>query len=61
MFGRICAWFVGNADIYQHLGVTLLETVLAFAIGTVLGPGLRPVAGARARSPRRIAIPTSRR
>jgi NitT/TauT family transport system permease protein len=27
----------GHADIYVHLGVTLLETVLAFAIGTVLG------------------------
>jgi ABC-type nitrate/sulfonate/bicarbonate transport system permease component len=27
----------GDADIYLHLGVTLLETVLAFGIGTVLG------------------------
>jgi NitT/TauT family transport system permease protein len=27
----------GRADIYAHLGITLLETVLAFAIGTVLG------------------------
>jgi NitT/TauT family transport system permease protein len=50
--GRIWSWFMpfavqpnaafpeglpGNADIYLHLGVTLLETVLAFAIGTVLG------------------------
>jgi NitT/TauT family transport system permease protein len=34
---RIWAWFVTNADIYQHLWVTLLETVLAFGIGTVLG------------------------
>ena len=34
---RIWAWFVTDADIYQHLWVTLLETVLAFAIGTVLG------------------------
>jgi hypothetical protein len=25
------------ADIYRHLGVTLLETVLAFGIGTLLG------------------------
>ena len=31
IFGRIWNWFVGNADIYQHLWVTLLETVLAFA------------------------------
>ena len=37
IFGRIWAWFVANADIYQHLWVTLLETVLAFGIGTVLG------------------------
>lgn len=50
--GRIWSWFVpfgfgpgllfpdglpGNADIYLHLGTTLLETVLAFGIGTVLG------------------------
>jgi NitT/TauT family transport system permease protein len=50
--GRIWSWFLpldlganalfpeglpGHADIYIHLGVTLLETVLAFAIGTVLG------------------------
>ena len=37
IFARIWAWFFGNGDIYQHLWVTLLETVLAFAIGTVLG------------------------
>jgi NitT/TauT family transport system permease protein len=50
--GRIWSWFVpldvpvsglfpeglpGNANIYPHLGVTLLETVLAFLIGTTLG------------------------
>lgn len=50
--GRIWSWFMpfglsasvffpeglaGHADIYVHLGVTLLETVLAFGIGTVLG------------------------
>ncbi|GAA4355398.1 ABC transporter permease [Variovorax defluvii] len=50
--GRIWSWFLpvalapnalfpeglpGNADIYRHLGVTLLETVLAFGIGTLLG------------------------
>ena len=52
VFGRIWAWFVVNADIYQHLWVTLLETVLAFAIGTALGLGfglwlaLSPMAGA---------------
>ncbi|WP_225783514.1 ABC transporter permease [Xenophilus sp. Marseille-Q4582] len=50
--GRVWSWFLpwslppsalfpdglpGNADIYRHLGTTLLETGLAFAIGTVLG------------------------
>ena len=51
IFGRIGAWFFTNADIYQHLWVTLLETLLAFAIGTVLGLGfglwlaLSPLAG----------------
>ena len=50
--GRIWSWFMpiaippnrlypeglpGNADIYVHLGTTLLETVLAFVIGTLLG------------------------
>jgi NitT/TauT family transport system permease protein len=39
IFGRVWAWFFGNADIYQHLWVTLLETVLAFGIGTALGLG----------------------
>ena len=37
IFIRIWAWFVVTGDIYQHLWVTLLETVLAFAIGTVSG------------------------
>jgi len=37
IFGRIVNWFFVNADIYQHLGVTLLETALAFVIGTLLG------------------------
>jgi NitT/TauT family transport system permease protein len=50
--GRIWSWFLpwgiapnalfpdgleGSADIYRHLGTTLLETFLAFGIGTVLG------------------------
>jgi NitT/TauT family transport system permease protein len=52
IFGRIWAWFFTNADIYEHLWVTLLETVLAFAIGTALGLAfglwlaLSPMAGA---------------
>jgi len=33
---RIWDWFVGGS-IYLHLGVTLIETLLAFAIGTLLG------------------------
>ncbi len=37
IFARIWAWFVTHADIYKHLWVTLLETVLAFGIGTALG------------------------
>jgi NitT/TauT family transport system permease protein len=65
--GRVWSWFMpidvppnavfpeglpGHADIYLHLGVTLAETVLAFAIGTVLGLAfglwlaLAPTAGA---------------
>ena len=39
IFERIWQWFVGHGDIYEHLGVTLIETVLAFAIGTGLGLG----------------------
>ena len=39
IFGRVWAWFVTHADIYHHLGITLLETALAFAIGTALGLG----------------------
>jgi NitT/TauT family transport system permease protein len=50
--GRVWSWFLpfavepnllfpeglpGRADIYQHLGITLLETVLAFFLGTALG------------------------
>ncbi len=39
VFGRIWAWFVTNADIYVHLWITLLETALAFGIGTLMGLG----------------------
>jgi len=34
---RIWDWFFVARDIYGHLWVTLLETVLAFAIGTIAG------------------------
>jgi NitT/TauT family transport system permease protein len=37
IFGRVWVWFVTHADIYRHLGVTLIETASAFAIGTALG------------------------
>ncbi len=55
VMGRIWSWFLpidiaanalfpegltGAADIYPHLGVTLLETLLAFGLGTVAGMGL---------------------
>ncbi len=37
ILGRIGKWFVVDADIYPHLWVTLLETALAFGLGTALG------------------------
>ena len=37
MAERIWVWFVTDADIYQHLGITLAETLMAFAIGSGLG------------------------
>lgn len=37
MVVRVWDWFVGDADIYKHLGVTLTETLMAFAIGSGLG------------------------
>jgi NitT/TauT family transport system permease protein len=49
---RIWDWFVTDADIYRHLGITLLETLLAFGIGAVAGLGcglwlaLQPMASA---------------
>lgn len=36
---RVFDWFVSGA-IYRHLGITLIETVLAFAAGTLLGLGI---------------------
>ncbi len=50
--GRIWRWFFADADIYSHLGVTLVETVLAFLIGSLGGLGcglwlaLQPMASA---------------
>ena len=37
IFGRVWKWFVVDADIYQHLGVTLIETLLAFVLGAGFG------------------------
>ena len=37
VFGRVWNWFFVAADIYGHLWITLLETLLAFGIGTVFG------------------------
>jgi NitT/TauT family transport system permease protein len=34
---RVFRWFVIDRDIYAHLWVTLVETVLAFVLGTVAG------------------------
>ena len=51
----------GNADIYQHLGVTLLETVLAFVIGTVLGLVFGLWLALAPDWPARSSTPTSRR
>jgi NitT/TauT family transport system permease protein len=39
VFGRIYSWFVREADIYRHLAVTLVETLLAFVLGSTLGLG----------------------
>ena len=37
VMGRIWHWFVADADIYGHLGVTLVETLLAYGIGALSG------------------------
>ncbi|HEU5295414.1 MAG TPA: ABC transporter permease [Burkholderiaceae bacterium] len=37
ILARIGRWFFVSRDIYEHLAVTLLETVLAFGLGTALG------------------------
>jgi NitT/TauT family transport system permease protein len=37
ILARVWKWFVVERDIYGHLWVTLLETLLAFAIGTAAG------------------------
>ena len=37
VLARVWAWFVLDADIYQHLAVTLFETLAAFAVGSALG------------------------
>src|SRR2546423_7454184 len=39
VLARIWEWF-SSGSIYEHLGITLLETALAFVIGTALGLGI---------------------
>ena len=39
VLGRIWRWFFVDADIYSHLGVTLIETLLAFGLGALGGLG----------------------
>jgi NitT/TauT family transport system permease protein len=34
---RVWHWFVTDADIYRHLAVTLVETLAAFVVGSLLG------------------------
>lgn len=36
VLAKVWEWFVGG-EIYRHLAVTLVETLLAFAVGTVFG------------------------
>lgn len=42
IFERVWDWFAVNRDIYRHLWITLVETLLAFGIGTAAGltPGM---------------------
>ncbi len=37
VLGRVWTWFVVAGDIYQHLAVTLIETLLAFVLGAGFG------------------------
>lgn len=37
VFQVLWKWFIADANIYKHLGVTLSETLLAFVIGTIAG------------------------
>jgi NitT/TauT family transport system permease protein len=52
VLARVWAWFFTTRDIYGHLVITLVETVLAFATGTAAGLAmglwlaLSPIAGA---------------
>jgi len=37
VFNRLIHWLFIEQDVYLHLGITLLETCLAFSIGTIAG------------------------
>jgi NitT/TauT family transport system permease protein len=49
VFQRLVNWLIIEKDVYWHLGITLLETCLAFSIGTLAGTfcglflGLSPI------------------
>jgi NitT/TauT family transport system permease protein len=52
VFHQLKQWLFVDADVYHHLGITILETGLAFFIGTIGGTlsglflGLSPIASA---------------
>src|SRR5690349_15560369 len=56
----VIAWFT-SGKIYPHLAITLWETLLAFAIGSVLGLGVGLWLGPVPPPPRRPARPRPRR
>src|SRR5437667_13215 len=56
VLGNAARWFT-SGKIYRHLGITLIETVLAFGLGTALGlvqPAHQRRHGVRRRGRRRV-------
>ena len=60
VLGRICGTGSRRGEIYRHLWVTLIETLLAFAIGTVLRRDRSGSGSPSRRSPRPSSTRTSR-
>ena len=58
--GASGSWFITERDIYQHLWVTLVETLLAFGIGSVMGLLAGLWLALAADGQRRCSSPTSR-